>query len=132
MYTEYDYMYCTCGPTTVLGSPGPLPGFMNSQSSLLNVYANVRTVIAAKLTTIKLLSSVSTSPIEHSETWSRSSSPNSRMQQCKNTGFAPAACSRPAFKAHAAIAYTETSQPRHESMQVSSYTTYKFLYKHYV
>ena len=36
------------------------------------------------------------------------------------------------IKAHAAIAYTKTSQPYHERMQVSSYTTYKFMYKHYV
>ena len=56
------------------------------------------------------------------------------MQQCKNTGFSLAACLRSALyriKAHLAIAYTETLQSCHECMQVSSYTTYKFWYKHY-
>ena len=72
---------------------------------------------------IKLLSSVSTRPIDRSETWSRSSSPNSRMQRWKNTGFAPAASSLSALyliKAHAAIAYAETSQSRHESMHMEA------------
>ena len=50
-------------------------------------------------------------------------------------GVAPAHCSQSALyliKAHAAIVYTETSQPCHESIQVSSYMTYIFMYKRYV